>query len=284
MLLRLIPFLLVLGIAVPGGAAAQTTRQAQNTEALINWYYAAVYGTGVYTAGDRTVGVVQLPFAYTIRPASAQEWGIKLTLPVSFGFYDFDVDDLVEGNVPQSVSTVSVLPGVELETRPLDNWRLQPFAAVGKGRELTGDASAVLYNFGVKSQLTFPFGRGRFMLGNTFSYAAYDADDDVSHPLTRFITGLNFIFPSNGTFRGRPVDFGLHLIQYLYGTRLAFPLADDVENETRAEVEMGFSFSTRQAIPIGAFGQDLFDFDQVGLVVRVGDNVTGIRLFFSLPY
>jgi hypothetical protein len=251
---------------------------------LINWYYAAVFGTGVYQAGDRTVGVLQLPFVHTLRPYAPGEPGIKLTLPVSFGFYDFDLHKLAEGDFPQSVSTVSVLPGVEIETHPLENWRLQPFAGLGKGWELTGNASAMLYQVGVKSRLSFRMGRGEFLLGNLVSYAAYDPDNDVSHPLTRFITGFNFIFPSNGTVMDRPVDFGLHVIHYLYGSRLDFPLADDVDNTTRQEIEVAFSFTTKRPFPIGALGQNLFDFDQIGLAFRVGDNVTGIRLFFSLPY
>jgi hypothetical protein len=283
-LLRLTSLLLLLATGMPGAAAAQATRQAQDTEALINWYYAAVFGTGFYTAGDRTVGVVQIPFVYTLRPYQRGQLGVKLTVPLSFGFYDFSLGKLTELDLPQSVSTVSVLPGVELQTYVLDNWRLQPFAALGKGWELSGDASALLYNVGVKSQLTFPLGRGRFMLGNTVSYAGYDPDNDVSHPLTRFITGLNFIFPSNGTFMERPVDFGLHVIHYLYGNRLDFPLVEDIDNQTRSEIEVGFSLSTHRPFAFGALGQEWFDFDQVGLAFRVGDNVTGIRLFFSLPY
>jgi hypothetical protein len=272
---------------VAGDAAAQAApapRQAQSTEELINWYYSAVFGTGIYQAGDRTVGVLQLPFAYTWQPRSSERWGIKLTVPVTFGFYDFDLDDLAEGDFPQSVSTVSVLPGVELDMQVLPNWNLKPFAAAGYGWEIDAEGSAALYHLGVKSQLTFPLGRGEFMLGNTLSYAGYDARGQDRQPLTRLITGLNFTFPSNGSIAGRPVDFGMHLIHYLYAQQLPFPLAEDVDNQTRQEVEVAFSFSTRSPIPLGVFGRNLFDFDRVGLAFRAGTEVTAIRLFFSLPY
>jgi hypothetical protein len=278
--------LLLLASAMPHGAtpAAAQARQAESPEELINWYYAAVFGTGVYQAGDRTVGILQLPFAYTWRPATAERWGVKLTVPVTFGFYDFQIGDLAEGDLPESVSTASVLPGIELQMQALDNWRLQPFAAVGYGWELDGPADAVLYHVGVKSQLAFPLGRGQFILGNTLSHAGYDASDQPRQPLTRFITGLNFVFPSNGTLAGRPIDFGMHVIHYLYATKLAFPLAEDVDNTTRNEIEVGISFRARQPFTFGAFDRELFDVDQVGLAFRVGENVTGVRLFFSLPY
>jgi hypothetical protein len=282
-LLRIAPPLL-LGVLLPPATALAQIREAQTPEELINWYYAAVFGTGVYQAGDRTVGVVQLPFAYTLQPASAAGWGVRLILPLTFGFYDFRLDDLTEGDLPESVSTASLLPGIELEVQLLDNWRLQPFAAVGYGWELDGKADAVLYHFGLKSQLAFPFGRGQFILGNTLSHAGYDAASQPRQPLTRLITGLNFIFPSNGAIAGRPIDFGMHVLHYLYATKLDFPLAEDVDNTTRNEFEVAISFRARQAFTIGAFGRDLFDVDQLGVAFRVGENVTGVRLFFSLPY
>jgi hypothetical protein len=284
--MRLAVLLLALaGACAPTAASsAPTPRQAQSSEELVDWYYAAVFGTGVYTAGDRTVGVVQIPFAYTWQPASAQGWGMKFTLPVTFGFYDFNLGDIAAGDLPNSVSTASVMPGVELETQVLDNWRLQPFAAVGKGRELDKGQSALLYHAGVKSQLTFPLGRGRFMLGNTLSYAGYSSETTGNQPLSRLITGLNFSFPTNGTIADRPVDFGIHVIHYLYTKQLPFPLTTDIDNKARNEFEVAFSLSTQRPIPFGAFGQSLFDFDRVGLAFRAGTDVAGIRLFFSLPY
>ena len=39
--------------------------------------------------------------------------GQKLTLPVSFGFYDFNFDAILEGEPPHSISTVSEFPRIE---------------------------------------------------------------------------------------------------------------------------------------------------------------------------
>jgi hypothetical protein len=282
--MRFAVLLLALAGTCASASGAPTSRQAQSPEELINWYYAGVFGTGIYTAGDRTVGVVQIPFAYTWQPASAEHWGVKFTLPVSFGFYGFELSDIAEGQLPKSVSTASILPGVELEMQVLENWRLQPFVAFGKGWELDNGQSALLYHAGVKSQLTFPLGRGRFMLGNTVSYAGYSTEATGNQPMSRIITGLNFSFPTNGTVADRPVDFGIHLIHYLYATQLRFPLVSDVDNKTRNEFEVAFSLTTQRPFAFGAFGQSLFDLDRVGLAFRVGADVVGIRLFFSLPY
>ena len=39
--------------------------------------------------------------------------GQKLTLPVSFGFHDFNFDDILEDGPPHSISTVSEFPRIE---------------------------------------------------------------------------------------------------------------------------------------------------------------------------
>jgi hypothetical protein len=171
-----------------------------------------------------------------------------------------------------------VLPGVEADFLALRNWRLRPFAYAGYGWELDGEDAATLYSVGVKSRLTFAAGAGEFTLGNTLNYAGY-VRDGSAFPLTLFITGLNLAFPSNGTLAGRPVDFGMHLIHYAYLQRLSYPVLEDVNNVVREEFEIAFSLRARSPLPILGFRAEM-----VGLAFRVGPDVEGIRLFFTLPY
>jgi len=268
---------LLLAVWLPSAAMAQAVR-AQSTEQLIDWYYAAVFGTGVYRSDDRQVAVLQLPFAYELRSLERDGWGLALKLPVTFGFYDFRFDEVLQNGPPESVSTMSVLPGVEADFMALRNWRLRPFVQAGYGWELDGEDSAPIYNLGVKSRLMFALGRGEFTLGNTLNYASYRRDG-AWFPLTLFVTGLNLTWPADGTLAGSPVDFGIHLIHYAYLRGLSYPLLEDVNNEVREEAEIAFSLSTRK--PLSILG---FEPDMVGLAFRVGPDVEGIRLFFSLPY
>ena len=80
---------LILLFALAAGAALPAhgqTRAVQDQQDLINWYYAATFGTGVYAAGDRTVAVIQLPISYTLVPISEDRYGLTLKVPVTFGF------------------------------------------------------------------------------------------------------------------------------------------------------------------------------------------------------
>ncbi len=282
---RLAGLALLAGLGLPHAAAqTATSRQAESSSELVNWYYAAVFGTGIYSSGDRTVGVIQLPLAYTWQERTPDQWGIRFTAPVSFGFYNFHARDLADG-LPQNVGTMSILPGVEFDTMARDNWRLRPFFGVGYGWELNESGDAWIYQAGVKSQLTFPLSReSQFMLGNSVDYAGYNANNDSPKAMARIVTGLNFAFPTHGTIMGHATDFNIHLIYYLYTTQMDLPLADNVQHTTRDQIEVAFSFSVREPIPFKLFGTELFDFDRIGFGVSTGGDVTAVRLFFSLPY
>ncbi len=69
--------------AIPGVQAQ--TRTVEDDQELINWYYAATYGTGIYTAGDRTVGVLKIPVSRTLRESGDDQWGLRLILPLTLG-------------------------------------------------------------------------------------------------------------------------------------------------------------------------------------------------------
>ena len=66
-------------------SSAQSTSGADSEKNLIDWYYAAFFGTGVYRSNDRTVSVLQIPFSGAIQPADADHVGLRFTLPISFG-------------------------------------------------------------------------------------------------------------------------------------------------------------------------------------------------------
>jgi len=205
---------------------------------------------------------------------------------VSFGFYDFDLNDITGGDLPESISTLSILPGLQAQVRINSAVEATPFAYAGYGWELNGHDSAFIYNLGVKTRWTSPLSENRrLMLGATLNHAAYRPENGGdTRPLTKLTLGLNLSFPTNGTLKGVPADLGLHLIYYRYLTPLEYPVTQDVTNQLRAETEFAVSVGTRAPVPVGIFDRHLLDFDMIGIAFRVGDDVKALRLFFSLPY
>ena len=91
-------------------AQAQLQQNAvRDPKELINWYYAATFGTGIYTAGDRTVSVLQLPFSRALRTVADDGSGLKFKVSTTLGFYDYSVGTVFNGNIPHRISTLSVL-------------------------------------------------------------------------------------------------------------------------------------------------------------------------------
>lgn len=266
----------------PHFALGQQPRAAQDEAQLINWYYSAVFGTGVYKAGDRTVTVLQLPFGHTLRKIDEDNRvGLRLRVPVSFGFYNFDVEDIANTGLPGRINTVSVFPGVEAEFYGDDNWRLRPYANVGYAWDTAGGSdSAAIYATGIKSLLTLPLGRAaQLSLGNQLTWSGYRPASGPAQPLGLFVAGLNLALPSGFKLRDRATTLDFHLIYYYYFNRLQFPLAQQVTNRVREEGEFAISLATRTPVDL-----KLFDIDRVGLAVRVGADLTAVRLFFNLPY
>jgi hypothetical protein len=267
-------------LLIPSLAAAQQTRQATNEQQLVNWYYSAVFGTGVYKAGDRVVSVLQIPFSHDIQLRNKDEWGVKITAPLSFGFYDFEFDELFDGTVPHSVSTASVFPGIELDVPVTSNWIVKPYASAGYAWEISGTQEATIYGAGLKSVVTLPIGRNsELSLGNQLTMSGYKPAGGVNQPMGVFVAGLNLEIPTGYELFGHPAKIGYHLIYYNYFTRLRFPTANNVENKISEQGEIAISLATTTPVSLR-----LFDLDRIGIAFRGGGGVEAVRIFFSLPY
>ena len=78
----------IASLVVLSSARAQSQpRTVRNPQELINWYYAATFGTGIYTAGDRSVSVLQLPFSRALKTVAEDGTGLRFKVSTTLGFY-----------------------------------------------------------------------------------------------------------------------------------------------------------------------------------------------------
>jgi hypothetical protein len=267
-------------LAVPLACAGQGSSVAGSENQLIDWYYAAFFGTGVYRAGDRTVSVLQLPFSKELQPMTQDQWGVRLTLPVSVGVYDYHFEDLLVGKTPHNLSTVSLLPGIEGDIPVTRNWTLKPYGNAGEGWDTSGGGAAWIYAGGVKSRVALQIGEGsEVSLGNQLTLSGYKPPEAPSQSLGLFVAGLNLSTPSRLKLWDHATSIDYHLIYYYYFNRLFFPVSDNPQNKLAEQSELGISLKTRTPVSLR-----LFDVDRIGIAFRVGDGVQGMRVFLSLPY
>ncbi len=261
-------------------AAIGQARTVEDDQQLINWYYAATFGTGIYSAGDRTVGVLQAPISYTMREASEDQWGLRLTLPVSVGFYDFDFDDLIGEGIPGRINTFSIMPGIEFRREVLPGWDLRPYVSAGGGWELGGDESALIYDTGIRSRYRFREGeRTSMSLLNRLSMAGFYPSGGSHEPLGLFAIGIDFEISTGGRIFDRAIGVSIIPAYYYYFSRLDFAEITDPDNKVREEVELLVSLIAKD--PFNILGIDV---DRLGIAVRGNKDVSGFRIFTSLPF
>lgn len=266
-------------LAAVVNANAQT-RVVEDDEQLFNWYYAAIYGTGIYTAGDRTVAVVQAPLSLSLRERGEDQWGLRLTLPVSFGFYDFDFDDLANQGLPDRVSSMSILPGIELDKYINPRWLLRPYFAAGGAWEIGGEESALIYDTGVRSRFRLGDDRGTvFSLVNWLSLAGYKPSGGSRETLSLLAIGFDVEVPTGKMLFDRPIVVSILPIYYHYFMRLDFAEFTDPDNKVREEGEIAISLLAQQ--PFRVLGINV---DRIGIAIRTSTDVSGFRIFTSLPF
>lgn len=254
-----------------------TVRDRQD---LINWYYSASFGTGVYTAGDRSVSVLQLPYSRELKTVADDGTGLRFKVSTTFGFYDYNFSSSISNDIPHRISTLSVMPGLEWEIPLSPRWTVRPYTDAGFGQELAGRESALIYDFGVKSRILIAQDKGvEFALVNSLVSAGYRPRGGPTNPFGYVAAGLDMTIPTNDSLFGRPVYIGVTPVYLHYFNHLSFAEFDNPRNRIREEAELAVSIVTRKP-----WSLKFFDFDRVGLAIRSSGDVTGVSLFTSLPF
>jgi hypothetical protein len=257
---------------------AVVQQRAGDVDQLFNWYYAAVYGTGVYRIGEQTVGVLRAPFSHQLREAGEDQWGLRFTVPVTTALAEFDLDDFDLGKV--HAAGLSVMPGVEAQIPLAPQWMLKPFLNVGAGWEFERDGSALIYSTGVTLVRKAPLDNGwQSVLGGRLTFAGYKAGDEGSR-LAALAGGGGVDIPIDMTIAGRQALLGLQVTGTVYFNKLEFLLPGSAEKQVLGEAEVAMTLGMRK--PVDFLGMS---FDRVGLGFRRGsDGLKGVRLVGSFPF
>jgi len=262
-------------LCLSGRLPAQVLDKDEN---LVNYSYAVVFGTGVYQVKDQTAFILRAPFSYRLREPSAESPGMNLLLPAMVGYYDYD--DVTSGSLPSDAATLSFVPGLELEYPVNERWRLKPYAQAGLGRDLQNKENALIYVGGIKSRYSIPYeGKWRFALGNTAIYTGYDPDDGSSQSTAILGVGIDMVYPWGLSLLGKQTSLANHLIYYSYLDNPSFEQGDDRAERVTGEIEWGLALGFEH--PPKLLG---YEFNRIGLGLRYGDDIKGIRLVTDFPF
>ena len=263
-----------------GWGSCLAASDRENLASQINYAFANYLGTGVYTAADRAVQVYHLPFRYTLRNSDPQRAGVRLRLPVTLGFIDFEALDIIEAGLPDRIETLTFVPGLELVKPVTGNWRLIPFVDSGVGHDFSTHYSSYVYGVGIKSELVLDYRTHQFTLFNELLYAGNTTPDEAgNNDFSRLETGLNFQFPMDYRIWNRKTFLSLYYLNFIYFNDLTFLKFDGTQFNVDLQNEIGLTFDTAPDMKV-----TVIQFSRFGLGYRFGNGVRAFRLVFGMPF
>jgi hypothetical protein len=275
---RLILFLFLFIILIPGKSYSVSPEDLLSSQ--VNYAYANYLGTGFYTAADRTVQVYHIPFRYTFRDASLDKSGLRLRLPVTIGFLDFELPDAISPNLPNKIETLTFVPGIQYIHQVNDQWSLSPFIDFGMGHDFETDNSAYVYGAGVNSLFVFKYQTFNLEIYNEFLFAGNTTEiNDVRNEFSRFQTGINFQFPLKRKAWDRDSAISVYYLNYLYFNELEFLRYLEEPIKVSVQNEIGLTFDTSPDMKMLGI-----PFSRVGFGYRFGNKINVVRLVLGIPF
>jgi hypothetical protein len=266
--------LLAISHAPTSRAQDLLSRDEQN---MVNFAFATQLGSGVYSVSGRTLQIYRLPFSHALRSTDGSSVGIKLTLPVTFGFYDFELEDVENGDIPTDVDAVSFVPGLKLVFEAQPGWTLEPYVEAGISRARDVDANSTVYAGGLVSLYEFG-GRGfDWQLRNDLVFAGVELHD--TKRVDQF-TRLQTVVTARRPFgRGSRLDYLVYALNDYYLDQPNGPVEGAERGGSPVQYEIGVTLGTTESrriwhVPI----------PRVGVGYRFGSNLDVVRIVFGTPF
>jgi hypothetical protein len=243
---------------------AATVADAADDKPL-SFAFASQAGSGIYDIEGRVVQIYRIPISFGVKALGAEErdWGISVSSPLTFGFYDFKPEDVFTGEFPTHVGTASLLPGVAFPVRAKTNWILTPHVDFGAAKEFSGGDLAWVYDLGLRSDVSFPSGSWDALATQEAPLGRRRTNGKRSHRLVR-ASRRGIRIPASAAVVVRRSQWDVGLSSSTAGTsRTTGPesvtyaaVAPDPDATPDSwvdeQTEIGFSFGTRPKLSVGS--------------------------------
>lgn len=269
-----------LAVLTAGGPVAAQVDVLQAAERdLLNFAFATQLGSGIYSVGGRRVQIYRLPLNRQLSEPAGGRPGLRLTLPLTIGLFDFDPLDILEGDVPGDLDTFSAASGIELDFRIGDDWHLLPYAEAGRAWDFHGSRHASLYSVALRARRDLQQGGHLVRVNAGTLYSAVDLDGAGGHSsMLRLETGIEARRRLAFAPAGAALDAGPYGLIEWYADRPEAPVEKSRESHSSPiQVELGFSVGTGARL----WGMPL---PRLGLAWRFGKGLSAYRIVFGAPF
>jgi hypothetical protein len=267
-------FLLAIVSAPTSHAQTLLSGDEQN---VVNFAFATQLGSGVYSVSGRTLQIYRLPFSHDLKSAEDSRFGVRLTLPVTLGFYDFELQDVANGDIPTDVDAISFVPGVTLTFEVRPRWWLEPYVEAGISKARDVDADTTVYSGGLVSLYEFGGGGFDWQLRNDLVFAGVDLENSGSSDhFTRFQTAVTARRPFGRESR---LDYLMYAMNDYYVDQPDGPVDSARRRGDSHQYEVGITLGTTETLRVWRI-----PLPRVGIGYRFGSDLDAWRIVFGTPY
>lgn len=126
---------------------------AQQASDVSHYAFANYLGSGIYSSAGDSAAVVNIPLSFDIE--SSSEHSLLLRMPLSLGFFNYNWDELPEGDFPDAVGTVTVTPGIEYHWRASPNLKMETYLDIGFGHNFSDNSNVGILSAGISTLYSF---------------------------------------------------------------------------------------------------------------------------------
>ena len=249
----------------------------------VHFAYANYLGSGIYKTTEQNASLISMPFAYEF--GQKEKTSFSLRLPISVGFFDFELTDIPSLELPNEVGTVTFTPGVAFKYQYNSAWVIESYADLGYGRNLTTKKGVTISSAGISALYHFNLNEIDSIWASRVYYAnyegnGYDAVDSFAAMQTGIDSGLPLQYQILG-YRFQPRMFAtvfwyFNEVDFLMPRTRAF---DTGKNVTLTNsIELGVTLKFEKTI-----GYDWAGIERLGLSYRYSKGFNAFRLLFTFP-
>jgi len=239
--------------------------------------FGSYLGTGVYRAAEQNATIVSIPLVFDfLKEENSQTW---LRLPLSFGFFDYLAKDITDGELPSSVGTMTMTPGIEHHWQATINTRMEAYLDLGFGTNFDTDTNVAILASGISTLYDFTLAGEDSVWVSRLRFAGYSEQvGELTDQFAVLQTGVDIGLSPRWQWLNIQMQPRLFAVGYWYFNELDF--SQDAEDETIVSGSYEFGATLAFSKPLGG---DLLGIDRIGISYRTGDGLNIWRLLFSFP-
>lgn len=266
-------------VAMAADTFAQTTdpREAEAVGESISYVFATDLGSGVYDLDGRTLQIYRFNFKHDLRETREGQLGVRIRVPVTAGFFDFNPLDVIESGPPTRIDSLGVVPGLEFDHLLKNDWHLVPYVRAGFS-VASSSVDGWLFGTGVRLEKRDEVAGWDRFLRSELAYAGVNYRDDAPNDeFLRLRQGADFTRVVGPAWRERRLEIGGYGIFDYVADPPTVPVEGGRQRPVQAE--FGVTFATQPRLKVWRLS-----LPRLGVGYRVAGDLSAWRVVIGAPF